>query len=207
MGHSTGCQDTMEYITGEGRETRPAIDGAVLQAPVSDREAIQMILSKETYQQSLTTAQNLISSNRGSDILPSNLTANIFGSAPCSAYRWHSLASPPHGSAGSTTTEDFFSSDLPTSRLQQTFGRIPQRTPLCILYSGLDEFVPGFVDREALVQKWIEAVKEGGGVVDERCSGVVEGATHSMIGGPEAVMGDFVERVVGFLEGLESRNP
>jgi Protein of unknown function (DUF1749) len=203
MGHSTGCQDTMEYLTGEGREERPVVDGAVLQAPVSDREAIQMILERETYERSLATARALISDNRGADILPSDLTANIFGPAPCSANRWYSLASP----AGSTTTgtEDFFSSDLPTSRLRQTFGSIPPSTPLCILYSGSDEFVPGYVDREALVRKWIEAVKEGEGVVDERCSGVVEGATHSLIGGPEVVMEDFIERVVGFLRGLEGR--
>ncbi|KAI9771674.1 MAG: hypothetical protein M1840_001890 [Geoglossum simile] len=201
MGHSTGCQDAMEYLTGEAREARGAVDGVVLQAPVSDREAIRMVLRRETYEQSLTAAQALISNNRGSDILPRNIASDIFGPAPCSAYRWNSLASPA-GSAA--TTEDFFSSDLSTSRLQQTFGRIPPNTPLCILYSGFDEFVPGYVDKEALVRKWIEAVKEGGGVVDERCSGVVEGATHSLTG--EEVVGDFVGRVVGFLRGLEDRD-
>ncbi|KAI9786590.1 MAG: hypothetical protein M1839_006139 [Geoglossum umbratile] len=202
MGHSTGCQDTMEYLTGRGREARPAIDGAILQAPVSDREAIQMALSKEAYQQSVAAAQSLISNNQGSEILPSTLTSNIFGPAPCSAYRWYSLASSPHSNAESTATatEDFFSSDLPASHLQQTFGRIPPNTPLCILYSGLDQFVPGVVDKKALVQRWIEAAK---GAVDERHSGIVEGATHSLTGNPEEVIGDLMGRVAGFLRGLE----
>lgn len=31
MGHSTGCQDVMEYVTGKGHDQRPPIDGAVLQ--------------------------------------------------------------------------------------------------------------------------------------------------------------------------------
>ena len=205
MGHSTGCQDTMEYLTGEGSEGRPGLDGAVLQAPVSDREAIRMIMEDEAYERSLAMAQALISDNRGADILPSDLTSNIFGPAPCSANRWYSLVSPAGSTTIATGTEDFFSSDLPTSRLQKTFGRIPPSTPLCILYSGRDEFVPGYVDRGELVRTWIEAVKKGGGVVDERHSGVVEGATHSLIRVPEAVMGDFVERVVGFLKGLEGR--
>lgn len=38
MGHSTGCQDTMHYLLTKHFDT--PIDGAVLQAPCSDREAI-----------------------------------------------------------------------------------------------------------------------------------------------------------------------
>ncbi|KAI9373925.1 hypothetical protein BJX61DRAFT_500912 [Aspergillus egyptiacus] len=53
MGHSTGSQDVMQYISTANPRApsaqepsrppivRPQVDGAILQAPVSDREAIQ----------------------------------------------------------------------------------------------------------------------------------------------------------------------
>ena len=37
MGHSTGCQDTMQYLLTKHSDT--PINGAILQAPCSDREA------------------------------------------------------------------------------------------------------------------------------------------------------------------------
>ncbi|KAG9824819.1 DUF1749-domain-containing protein, partial [Aureobasidium melanogenum] len=43
MGHSTGCQDCLHYFASEDkRGDRAAVDGVVLQASVSDREAIAM---------------------------------------------------------------------------------------------------------------------------------------------------------------------
>ena len=47
MGHSTGCQDCMQYLTGTGADKRPHVDGAVLQAPVSDREALAADLPED----------------------------------------------------------------------------------------------------------------------------------------------------------------
>jgi hypothetical protein len=37
MGHSTGCQDTIQYLLTRHSDT--PINGAILQAPCSDREA------------------------------------------------------------------------------------------------------------------------------------------------------------------------
>jgi hypothetical protein len=38
MGHSTGCQDTIQYLLTKHSDT--PINGAILQAPCSDREAL-----------------------------------------------------------------------------------------------------------------------------------------------------------------------
>lgn len=43
MGHSTGCQDSIHYLTsplGEFERERPPLDGVVLQAASSDRDAM-----------------------------------------------------------------------------------------------------------------------------------------------------------------------
>ncbi|KAH0542712.1 hypothetical protein FGG08_002947 [Glutinoglossum americanum] len=204
LGHSTGCQDTVEYLTGKGCEGRPGVDGAVLQAPVSDRQAVRTTLGEEKLREGIAAARKLIEGGRGEEILPKDLTRDELGEAPCSALRWYSLtAYPKDGDSAGVDSEDFFSSDLPDSYIRGIFGRIPRKTPLCILASGSDQFVPSFVDKKALVETWVRAVKDGGGVVDEIHSGVVEGATHCFIGVPEEVLGDFIGRVVGFLQGLE----
>jgi len=52
MGSSTGCQDVMEYLTGANAAKRPRIDGGILQAPVSDREAIIMSMKPDDYRSS-----------------------------------------------------------------------------------------------------------------------------------------------------------
>ncbi|KAI9864304.1 MAG: hypothetical protein M1813_003224 [Trichoglossum hirsutum] len=209
MGHSTGCQDTMEYLTGEGSASRPPVDGAVLQAPVSDREAIQMLISKDTYRESMEMARTLTAKGQGLEILPSALTGNVFGGAPCSALRWYSLASTSHAEGGDSRggggyCEDFFSSDVSDAWLRKTFGSISRETPICIFLSGEDEFMPEFVDKKALKRRWVEAVKDGGGVVDEGHSGILEGATHTLAENSEEVVEEFVGRVAGFLKGLES---
>ena len=59
MGHSTGSQDVLHYLYRSNPHTslssfdqdlqhikRPVIDGAIMQAPVSDREAIHWVLEK-----------------------------------------------------------------------------------------------------------------------------------------------------------------
>jgi hypothetical protein len=38
MGHSTGSQDVIHYLTSPSSSTRPKVDGGIMQAPASDRE-------------------------------------------------------------------------------------------------------------------------------------------------------------------------
>ncbi|THC92241.1 hypothetical protein EYZ11_008302 [Aspergillus tanneri] len=72
MGHSTGSQDVMHYLTcvnprpkhpvldrGTEPVTRPCIDGAIIQAPVSDREAMLWVMTTGTDRDSPETMREL----------------------------------------------------------------------------------------------------------------------------------------------------
>ena len=193
MGNSTGCQDVMHYLISEGE--RPEVDGAILQAPISDREAIRMLMPDDLYNESIQTAQRLIQDKMEEDMLPSRLTLPILG-ARCSASRWLSLASPGPEHDGE---DDLFSSDFEQQRIDQIFGTAgKKRARLMILYSGSDQFVPETFDKDFLVRKWKKSFEAAGGSLDEG-SGVIGGATHTIKEGGE-VLEDFLTRVVKFIE-------
>jgi pimeloyl-ACP methyl ester carboxylesterase len=207
MGHSTGCQDCMEYVVGSRQSLRTPIQGVILQAPVSDREAMVLLMGEEQYTKAAKAASDLIDSGRAKDAVPEALTLGFFGAA-CSAERWYSLSSPPPKFDGK---DDYFSSDLDDSRLKESFGKWncsgyagdKGRNPaLCILYGGSDEYVPSFVDKEQLVQRWTKALKAEGGLIDEINGGVIPAATHTMAGLSEVVQ-DVLGRVVRFLSFVE----
>lgn len=199
MGHSTGCQDVMEYLTGPGHETRPPIDGAIIQAPASDREAIVMEMDPGLYRKSCESAKRMVEDGHGEEILPAYETKNFFP-CPVSAKRWLSLASPEHDG-----DDDYFSSDLTDEQLMQSFGRLPARTPLSILFSGSDEYMPKTIDKNGLVKRWSNMVKRGNGRVDLENSGVIEGASHNLAGNPNEVLEVLVKKVLGFLNGLDAQ--
>lgn len=189
----------MEYLVGPGHEARSPIDGGVLQAPASDREAMVLAMDPEVYKESNRVAQMMVDAGDGEEVLPSKAQKSFFP-APVCARRWLSLTSPNHDG-----DDDYFSSDLTDEQLMKTFGRLPARAPLCILFSGSDEYMPKTLDMAALVQKWIGVVKKGNGNADEENSGVVLGASHNLAGNPEEVVSDLVQRVLGFLNGLSAQ--
>ncbi|KAF2502236.1 DUF1749-domain-containing protein [Lophium mytilinum] len=198
MGHSTGCQDIMAYLTTPGFEKRPKLDGAILQAGISDREALVAALPLGVYEESVQVAREWVKEGRGEDVLPLAVTTKIFGSA-ASAERWLSLTSPDKRGA-----DDYFSSDLEDAQLKETFGKVGESgTPLCFMLGGADEYMPPETDKGALLERWAKVVREGGGVVDEEAGGVVEGASHNLGGDPEGVVGDLVGRVGAFLGRVE----
>ena len=199
LGHSTGSQQIMHYLLS--RPNLPEIDGAIFQGSVSDRETLTMSLPHAEYEAACLLAQKYIDEGRGEDILPSSVTKSSFTSAPVSAMRFLSLASPAPLHAGE---DDYFSSDLADEKLEKTFGALRNTGTMriCFLYSGSDQYVPDSVDKVKMVERWHEYVKKGGSVVDEG-SGVVGGATHTLIEGGKGLE-DLVKRVVGFLERLES---
>ena len=213
MGHSTGCQDIMEFLTGSKNEaisTQPSslssatpviwpnIDGAILQAPVSDREDLVRDLSPAKYESSVKLAQDWMDQGRGDDILPASATDNYYG-APVSARRWLSLASPTKDG-----DDDHFSSDLNDDQLQQSFGAIPSKScPLLILYSEEDEHVPEHVDKEKLVKKWTRIAKQAGVVVDEENGGILPKAHHSFKQDTAEVVNDMIGRVGRFVSSVD----
>ncbi|KAI9738958.1 MAG: hypothetical protein M1818_005272 [Claussenomyces sp. TS43310] len=196
MGHSTGSQDVIEYLSAPGQ--RPHVDGGILQAPVSDREALGFVMPAEVYEESVVIAKDMVAEGKGEEIVPTSVTQGVFGGV-CCARRWLSLASPNHDG-----DDDFFSSDLTDEQLKQSFGSLSAKSPLCILYSENDEYVPPSVDKEALVERWIEIAQSGTGGVDEVNSGIVKGGTHDMKGAPNDSVQDLVSRVIGFLKTLEA---
>ena len=202
MGHSTGSQDVIHYLLSaekKGDLRRPSLQGAILQAGISDREALSGSMASDAYERSIRVAESYVAEGRGADVLPTAILDNIFVT-PVSARRWLSIASPPPDHSGE---DDYFSSDFGDERLKTTFGKIgATHTPLQILYGGMDQYVPGHVDKDLLVRRWTVAVKEGGGVVDED-SGVLEGADHSLGRATEEVLNDFFARVVRFVERVE----
>jgi pimeloyl-ACP methyl ester carboxylesterase len=201
MGHSTGCQDIMAYVTGAGHAERPGVDGAVLQGGVSDREAWDFLLESEAEKEACARvyelALQMVAQGKEKEVVPreGNILQKELG-APMSAYRTVSLLAPGGD-------DDFFSTDLADEVLAKTFGAIPPETPVCFLLGSLDPFVAPETDREALVARWTAAVRQGGGVVDDVHGGIVEGAHHNLDEDDEAIVMDLVNRVCGFLGGLD----
>jgi pimeloyl-ACP methyl ester carboxylesterase len=204
MGHSTGCQDIMEYLVGPDAKNQPPIDGAILQGGVSDRQAWEYMLEndeqRKEFKEIVDKAKEMIDDGDEKGILPvkGNLVAEGLG-APITAYRTYSLLSKGGD-------DDYFSTDLSDEHFHLTFGKIPQTTPLCFLLGNEDPYVPAKINKSELLQRWTKIVREGGGVVDDTNGGVVEGAHHNLNGDPDEVVQDLVKRVVGFVEGVEKNS-
>jgi hypothetical protein len=136
-------------------------------------------------------------SGHGNDVLTGSVDEKYFGkSSTVTAYRWYSILSPGGD-------DDYFSSDLSDDMLRKTFGSIKKESPLLILYSGDDDNAPGSVDLNALTHKWMDFVKNGGGLVDEEYGGVVPRAHHNLEEDDDEVLDDICKRVDGFLSKIE----
>lgn len=197
MGNSTGCQDVMHYISSEG--SRPQVEGGILQAPVSDREGIEMIYLPEEVKKYNAMAQQWVKEGRGEEVLPNHVSLPILG-ARTTANRWLSLASPGPEHKGE---DDMFSSDFGSGRFQSTFGIAGKRgVALMVLYSGNDGFVPLTVDKEALVARMEKAFTDAGGKLGKG-SGILPGASHTVKEEGD-VRTDLLKRVVEFLEDIEN---
>ncbi|KAK0638504.1 hypothetical protein B0T16DRAFT_338188 [Cercophora newfieldiana] len=188
MGHSTGCQDCMEYSNKEKYSESPAVDGYILLAPVSDREMAGLFIPPDVLEESVKAARELIDQGREREIMPKGSIPEIFQS-PVTAYRWYSLAAKGGD-------DDFFSSDLPDERLATTFGRVDK--PIMFLPCGEDELVPPNVDRSGLLSRWVTMCPTG---LASPLSDFVPGANH-IVSSPDA-WAWIAKKVVGFLEALE----
>ncbi|KAF2166496.1 hypothetical protein M409DRAFT_23133 [Zasmidium cellare ATCC 36951] len=199
MGHSTGCQDCMEYTVGTGADKRPSVDGVILQAPVSDREALENELPQAFKHEVDQLALKMCQEGQDKDAMPNRLTGPVFGRVAISARRWVDVSSPGPDHSGA---DDYFSSDLPVERLKGTFGKLPPSSPLLVLYSGSDASVPQ-VNATALLEQWTSLVKESGGNIDDKNGGIVVGASHNLNNNPGSVVQDLVTRVVKFIDRID----
>lgn len=124
----------MAYAVSAGFEDRPKIDGIILQAAVSDREAMVDFVPAQDLEKANAIAKDLVAKGQPDSIVPIELTKGFIG-AKCTAARWVSLSQRPEDGG----LDDFFSSDLPESNNLKTFGVVAKRKiPLCVMYaSGL----------------------------------------------------------------------
>lgn len=230
MGHSTGSQMVLHYLSRPNPHTSVALfdpelehikrlrlDGAIMQAPVSDRECIQLVLKEglgektptkisEIYEKMVALAQDAVDHDTTTDaVLPLWMTSCIYPSnTPLSCRRFLSLTSP--GSPQIPREDDLFSSDLSDEQLGKTFGLIKQRGllngKLLVLSSGADQSVPGWINKEDLLLRWRRAtdVDTKTSIWDAKNSGVVPGASHALSNDDQAEpRKDLVRRVMGFL--------
>jgi pimeloyl-ACP methyl ester carboxylesterase len=236
MGHSTGSQDVLHYLSAPNPHTtkpkfdpglhhvkRLAVDGAILQAAVSDREVIKLLLElkdgwgDKTQDEMKQVYDKLVSVSReaeqaGSDLdtlLPLNLTACIYPSnTPLTCRRFLSLVSPE--SPAYPSEDDMFSSDLSDEQLSKTFGMIRQRGllngKLMVVQSGADQSVPEWIDKEKLLARFRNAAEHGGEAQlwDVENSGVIPNASHALSNDDQAEpRKDLCGRVLRFLSVLE----
>lgn len=185
FGHSTGCQDSIHYLLKDGN----GIDGIILQASVSDREAMEMGFQEAgaSLKEYNTEARYVFEKHGPTAFLPEKFSKQFFG-APINAYRWLSLAE-----VGGD--DDYFSSDLSDSQLEKTFGKINK--PILILYSGADEYVPPTVDKEAVVKRFQSFTDPK---YWSKESGVIKGAIHNIgPGSDKDAVGTVAKKVKAYL--------
>lgn len=236
MGHSTGSQDVLHYIympnplpvdprfdIGLKHIERPQVDGAIMQAAVSDREALRVEQASSppenanifhsAFTQLVQMAKRVTySDNDTLDVLlPLSLTSKVGfpASAPLSARRFLSLVSPD--SPEHPEEDDLFSSDLSDKRLEETFGMIATRdilkSKIMVLLSGNDQFQTGVIDKEALIKRWKAATdKTTQKIFDDENSGVITGANHALHGPDQAAAREeLAKRVARFLKTIEGQ--
>ncbi|CAK9437062.1 uncharacterized protein LODBEIA_P15090 [Lodderomyces beijingensis] len=178
MGHSTGCQNSLHYLsTVVARlesSSKAQIEGAILQAPVSDQEALRASytgggdfeqLTQEVYDEYIATG-------RDRELLPEKYRKIAFN-VPITAYRFYSLAAK-------RGDDDFFSSYLTQEDLKETFGKVSK--PLLLLYSGSDQFVPAHVDKQQVFENFEKATPAS---YWSKYSRIIPGGTHDLGEGSE----------------------
>ncbi|KAH7083993.1 hypothetical protein FB567DRAFT_96113 [Paraphoma chrysanthemicola] len=186
VGSSTGCQALLAYASSQ--TSVPEVTAFILQAPTSDRETASLLMPPEFLAKSLAHAEDVIAMGKKDEIMPKALIPPIFNS-PITAYRWHSLLAKGGD-------DDYFSSDLDAENLSRTFGKVSK--PVLILPSEDDEMIPPSVDKEALLQRWIDAVPRG---ETSNLSGLNPGADHTLSG--DGAQNWFADKVFRFLKTLE----
>ena len=212
MGHSTGSQDVLHYLSHKPEQERPSIDGAILQAAVSDREGLAMLrggdkIAQHAYEECIRISLNskLATSQSWSHVLPPELTKRLgWPRIHVSCERFLSLTSP--FSPIRPENDDLFSSDLSDETLSRTFGSVGSsgllkssyagRPLMLILLSAEDEYTPKTVNKKTLIDRWRLALEDGhAGMVSG--SGVIAGASHNVKEHPAQC--DLINRVLDYL--------
>jgi len=149
VGHSTGCQNSMHFIKYGDEDLVEKVKAIALQAPVSDREDAMI---RSNYEKNIGHAKYLMEVGQGEEMMP----RDAFW-APITASRFLSL----QDFGGD---DDFFSSDFSDKELMLRLGhigKVSEQTGLRVLvaFSGQDEYVPDFIDKNKLLERLCMAMK------------------------------------------------
>eukprot|EP00250_Pteridium_aquilinum_P033141 c5241_g1_i1 orf=341-1390(-) len=174
LGHSTGCQDIVHYMR-MGTDYSRVVRGAILQAPVSDREYRATLPGTAAM---IDLAAKMIKEGRPMDLMPREASPE----APITAYRYHSLCS-------FLGDDDMFSSDLTDQQLRVRLGHM-SGVHCQVIFSMADEYVPEYVNKQALLERLCKAMGGAEKVEIEwgnhSLSNRVQEAVHAIV--------DFVKR-------------
>jgi pimeloyl-ACP methyl ester carboxylesterase len=185
MGSSTGCQDAARLAArwaqgGAASQSRAApLLGAVLQAPVSDREWLAPYA--EQLAPMAAAAAAAVAAGRGEDIVG---RLDLLDGAPITARRFQALAAR-------LGDDDMFSDDLEDDELRARLAPLGAVGPTLILRSGSDECIRCDADAAAAMGQRIAAAAGAAELV------VLEGAPHDCAGHEDAVAAavlDFLRR-------------
>uniref|UniRef100_A0A7S0L6B9 AB hydrolase-1 domain-containing protein n=1 Tax=Coccolithus braarudii TaxID=221442 RepID=A0A7S0L6B9_9EUKA len=194
-GHSTGCQDAVHFLKNAPPALRARVRAAILQAPVSDREANREDVpsgpawaahgfsSPQQHAALLADAQSRVADGRGDEIL----STRYFGFVPMTAARYAALSE--RGGK-----DDYFSSDFSDDELRERLGHLstlgqrigpageaepvvdhPGLRTLFVL-SAADEYVPRNVEPQGLARRFVVAAG-GDGAADAL---IVPDANHNL---------------------------
>lgn len=145
LGHSTGCQDIIKWSHKfHSSSFDLPISGIILQAPVSDRQYLQSIMSPVDYAATLALAKHQSSGKYMNETVGG---AGVKRQIPITTSRWLSL----YGPGGD---EDYFSMDLTFNQWKKTFAKI--HVPTMVLLSKHDEYYPRDVDLDAMVDRFFD---------------------------------------------------
>ncbi|GAA6002983.1 hypothetical protein JCM10207_001929 [Rhodosporidiobolus poonsookiae] len=194
MGFSTGCQDAIAYLHLHGLKSFPNLAGVILQAPVSDREAIQAYFPD--------VLPSTPRPEPGTDLaafVPHAWSSKFWTRGGVTYKRWWSLAAKPDtDEINLDESEDFFSSDLSPQRYKNVFA--PLAAPILFLLGDKDMTYPPAV-RDNLPEQ-LERLKTA--LPDHKLfsplSAVLAGAGHQVA--EEAPQAILVEKVVEFVKAL-----
>lgn len=157
LGHSTGCQDVVKYLAIGANVGMVA--AAVLQAPVSDREAIALTNTggpggaEADLEKYRAMATQMIREGRGDEVMPRAACLLIGPPHAITANRFNSLT-------GRMTDDDMFSSDLTDDELATRLGHVD--IPTLIALSLDDEYVSAAVNGEELAARMQAAMAAHG---------------------------------------------
>lgn len=174
LGHSTGCQDIIKFLSVT--KYLNLIGCCFLQGPASDRESTLMETSKEEVEKYLKISKDYIYKNEPNKLMP---TESYF--VPITAGRYYSLNSK-------FGDDDMFSSDFTNEDFKNIFKHIPKNVKICFIESENDECIPDYVNKTELIERMANSVENG-------YSYLLKGTNHSVDKNEE----DLIKYIINFL--------